>query len=139
MTSDEIHSLTLLALDYFFLLFHTSLIFFNLFGWIWPKTRKWNLLCLLATAFSWFVLGIRYGFGYCICTDWHWQILTARGIRNLPNSYITYLIERFSGIHPDEKLVDIITGTTFVVALLCSIASNIAARRASDKHAHSPR
>jgi len=30
---------------------------------------------LLLTAFSWFVLGIWYGWGYCVCTDWHYMVL----------------------------------------------------------------
>jgi hypothetical protein len=29
----------LLVLDVGFLVFHTALIFFNVFGWLWPKTR----------------------------------------------------------------------------------------------------
>ncbi|MEO5906489.1 MAG: DUF2784 family protein, partial [Saprospiraceae bacterium] len=61
-------------LDYFFFFFHTSLILFNCFGWIFPKLRRWNLITLLLTAFSWFVLGIWFGLGYCVCTDWHWAV-----------------------------------------------------------------
>jgi hypothetical protein len=47
-------------LDIGFICFHTLLILFNLLGWIWASTRRWNLYTLLATGFSWFVLGIWY-------------------------------------------------------------------------------
>ncbi|TFH36129.1 MAG: DUF2784 domain-containing protein, partial [Bacteroidia bacterium] len=30
-------------IDILFVIFHTSLIIFNLFGWIWRRTRLWNL------------------------------------------------------------------------------------------------
>ena len=44
-------------LDKFFFVFHSSIILFNLFGWIWRKTRRWNLLLILLTAASWTFLG----------------------------------------------------------------------------------
>jgi len=62
-------------LDYFFLVFHLGIVIFNLFGWIWPKTRKANLILLLLTAASWFGLGLIYGIGFCPFTEWHWQVL----------------------------------------------------------------
>ena len=60
--------------DIFFVIFHSALIAFNLAGWIWRKTRKAHLVVLSLTMVSWFVAGIWYGFGYCPCTDWHWQV-----------------------------------------------------------------
>ena len=64
-------------LDIFFIVFHTSLIFFNLFGWIWKYTRRANLVALLLTGGSWFILGLYYGIGYCPFTEWHWEVLHA--------------------------------------------------------------
>jgi len=111
-------------LDKFFLFFHTALIFFNLFGWVWRKTRRLNLFTLLATAFSWFGLGLRYGFGYCPCTDWHWQVKLKLGQYDLPNSYIKYLIDTFTGLDINASLVDALTGIFFALALIASIATN---------------
>ncbi|MBT3271653.1 MAG: DUF2784 family protein, partial [Spirochaetales bacterium] len=54
-------------------MFHSCVIIFNLTGWIWRKTRIPHLILIGLTAFSWFVLGIWYGFGYCPSTDWHWR------------------------------------------------------------------
>ncbi|RYE13823.1 MAG: DUF2784 family protein [Sphingobacteriales bacterium] len=112
--------------DWFFLIFHTVVILFNLFGWIWRKTRKANLILLLLTAFSWFVLGIWYGWGYCICTDWHWQILQKTGENNLPDSYITYLLMRlFPDLHVPQVIIDSATAGLFFLALLISVVLNI--------------
>ena len=117
-------AMKLIILDGFFRMFHTALIFFNLFGWIFRRTRLLNLITLMLTAFSWLVLGYWYGFGYCVCTDWHWKVLEARGEHNLPYSYVTYLAQRLLGMHPNPELVDIITGTAFGLAFVCSIVAN---------------
>lgn len=66
--------LWLRLLDVAFFAFHTVLVLFNLLGWVWRPTRRWNLITLGVTACSWFVMGLWYGIGYCICTDWHWQV-----------------------------------------------------------------
>ena len=112
-------------LDYFFTGFHTALIIFNLFGWIHPKTRKFNLITLLLTGVSWFILGIFYGIGYCPLTDWHFKILEKLGETNLPNSYITYLVARLTGYNFKEALIDRITLIGYLTALVISITLNL--------------
>ena len=84
-------------LDIFFLVFHSLLVLFILFGWIWKRTRKAPLLVLILTMASWFGLGLRYGFGYCPSTDWHWQVKRKLGESDLPNSFIEYVLERLTG------------------------------------------
>lgn len=112
-------------LDILFLLFHTGLILFNLFGWIWKVTRKWNLATLGLTAFSWFVLGIWYGFGYCPCTHWHWLVRRELGHYGMPNSYIKFLVETWTGWSPDAVLVDTATAIFFFLAVAASLYVNI--------------
>lgn len=112
-------------LDLFFVVFHTVLIIFNLFGWIWHKTRLLNLITLLLTAASRFILGIFYGMGYCFMTDWHWQVLHELGVYDLPNSYISYLVERITGTLPNQDLVDILTLAGLFLALGISVYLNI--------------
>lgn len=112
-------------LDIFFLVFHSSLVIFNLFGWIWKKTRRLNLITLLLTGGSWFILGIFYGIGYCPLTDWHFRILEKLGKTDLPNSYMAYLAERLTGIRFDPHLVDTFTLAGFAVALMLSLIVNI--------------
>lgn len=119
---------TYYLLHYFFLLFHTGLILFNCLGWIWRKTRRWNLYTLLATGCSWFVLGIFYGWGYCPCTDWHWQVLYELGANDLPRSYIAYLVELWMGLTLDPMTVDVATLGVFILALIISAITNYRSR-----------
>ena len=114
----------LIFADWFFVLFHSSVVLFNLFGWIWQKTRRANLALLTLTAASWFILGIWYGIGYCPLTDWHWDVLKELGRSDLPNSYIKYLIDRIVGTDLDANLVDNSVAICFGVAVFASIFVN---------------
>ena len=113
------------ALDYFFIVFHLALVIFNLFGWIWKKTRRVNLVVLLLTGGSWFILGLFSGIGYCPLTDWHWQVLAKLGHMPSETSYMQYLMARVFGLHFGSHLVDMVTLITFLVALALSAALNI--------------
>ena len=113
------------TVDLFFVIFHTVLTLFNLSGWAWKKSRRLNLITLLLTGASWFVLGLFYGIGYCPLTEWHFRVLRKLGERNLPYSYIDYLIERLTGVDFSAKLVDTATGIGFFLALGISLFLNI--------------
>lgn len=126
-TGNEMYEL----LDIFFVFFHSFLIAFNLFGWTWKKTRKANLVLLLLTAFSWFVLGIWYGIGYCPLTDWHWKVLRHLGNYNLPNSYVKYLADRITGLDFNAQLVDTLVVMLFLLAFIGSIFTNMKDRKAA--------
>ena len=112
-------------LDKFFFVFHSFIIVFNLFGWTWGKTRKANLMVLFLTAFSWFILGIWYGIGYCFCTEWHYQVRMKLGYFDMPSSYIKFLIDSVTGLDVNAKLADIFTLTFFLLALIASILTNV--------------
>ena len=113
-------------LDIFFVIFHSSLIIFNLFGWIWKRTRIANLITLLVTAGSWLILGLIVGsIGYCPLTEWHFNILNRLGIYDLPISYIKYLIDRLAGSDINAGLVDAVTLWGLIIALLLSVIVNI--------------
>ncbi len=111
-------------LNGFFFIFHSGLIVFNLFGWLWPATRKWNLLTLTATGFSWFGLGIWYGWGYCPCTEWHWEVRLALGYRDMPYSYIKFLVDKLTGLDVNAILVDTATVVGYFSALVASLWVN---------------
>ncbi len=108
----------------FFFIFHISLIFFNLFGWLYAPFRKWNLFTLLLTAFSWFGLGFFYGFGYCFLTDWHWLVREKLGYAIESDSYIHFLIIELTNISISAYWVDVLTGFLFFAALAFSMATN---------------
>lgn len=107
-----------------FFIFHTGFIVFNLFGWIWKTTRRWNLATLLLTALSWFGLGIWYGIGYCPCTHWHWLVLQKLGYTHLPDSYISFLVQSLTGLHFKAATVDAWTAILFFAALVLSFYAN---------------
>ena len=116
-------------LDIFFVIFHTSVVIFNLFGWIWKKTRRANLYLLLLTGASWGGLGLFYGLGYCPLTDLHFRVLEKMGIYNLPNSYIKYLADRITGLSFNQDLVDSLTLYFYLAALVTSLVINYIDKR----------
>ena len=112
-------------LDKFFFIFHSALILLILFGWIWRKTRVANLIVVLLTAFSWFILGIWYGFGFCPSTEWHWQVRMKLGHYDMPSSYTKFLIDSLTGMDVNEKLVDIFAVMFLTLALFASVLTNM--------------
>ena len=121
MTTILVNKFILHFVDYFFFVFHTVLTLFNVFGWIIPRWRLANLITLSLTAFSWFVLGIWYGFGYCPFTDWHWKVRQLLGYTDDSNSYIHFLILKITGINFSERFVDVSTVIVFFSANFISI------------------
>ena len=121
-------------LDYFFFVFHTVLIFFNLFGWIWKKTRMLNLIVILLTAGSWGILGIWYGFGYCPFTDWHWKVRMELGHDDMTGSYIKFLADALTGM--DWGTLRIFTVGSLSAALGASLYTNLRdyRKKPSDRH-----
>jgi hypothetical protein len=112
-------------LDKFFFVFHSALMVFILFGWTWRKTRIANLIVILLTAFSWTVLGIWYGFGYCPSTDWHWQVRMKLGYSDMPTTYTKFLIDSLTGLDVNETLVDFFAVIFLLLALFASTYTNI--------------
>jgi uncharacterized protein DUF2784 len=115
--------------NYFFYTFHTILILFNLFGWLHAKTRKLNLISLMATFGSWMLLGFWKGWGYCFLTDWHYQVLQSLGERGMPSSYIAFLVQKITGWLPDARLVNTLTLGLALLALACSIWVNVRSKK----------
>ena len=116
-------------LDIFFTTTHIVLTLFNLTGWIWPRTRRLHLITLGLTLLSWFVLGFWYGWGYCVLTDWHWQVKERLGERNLPASFIKYYADKVSGKDVDPALVDRVTLACLVFAVGAALYVNFIRKR----------
>jgi len=112
-------------LNIFFFVFHTCIVLFIVFGWIWKKTRLANLILIVLTTFSWFFLGIWYGFGYCPCTDWHWQVRMKLGLYDSSTSYLEFLVEKLTGLDVSRGLVDIFAVAFLVAAFCLSIVLNV--------------
>jgi len=121
----DIRRITMLQfLDYFFLIFHAVFTIFNMTGWIWKKTRKVHLATIAATAFSWFIIGIWYGWGFCFCTDWHWRVREALGRPIRSYSYIHFLILETTGMDLPPAMVDNATMAIFIACCCMSILLN---------------
>jgi hypothetical protein len=112
-------------LNIFFFVFHTAFTLFNITGWVFKATRKWNLITLLLTGCSWFIAGIWYGWGYCVCTDWHWQVRRHLGYCDEETSYIQFLLQKLTGANFDLQLVEQATLIVFLLSLAASIWLNI--------------
>ncbi|NIM89966.1 MAG: DUF2784 family protein [Candidatus Aminicenantes bacterium] len=111
-------------LNIFFFVFHSALMVFIIFGWMWKKTRVANLVVVLLTTFSWFILGIWYGFGFCPSTEWHWQVRIELGYYDMPNSYTKFLVDSLTGLDVSQKLVDVFAVLFLVMALMASVFTN---------------
>ena len=94
----------------------------------------WNFASLSLTAFSWFILGIFYGFGFCFLTEWHWRVREALGHTNESNSYIHFLLVKMFDISVSEKVVDIFTGVFFSSAVVASVYVNFIRKKAGHEH-----
>lgn len=103
------------VLDWALFVFHGAFILFNMVGWIWDRTRVFHLATLGFTAFSWFVMGAYWGWGYCVCTDLHSTIRERLGYANPEATFIQQLGGHFFGISIDRTLADWIAGIIFTV------------------------
>ncbi len=112
------------TLDVFLELLHIAVILFNLFGWIFQKTRFLHWISVNITAFSWLIMGFFYGFGYCFLTDWHWQVKSYLGNVPSENSFIAYFLNK-TGMFIDSSTVDLITAVVFAIVFIISWVLNI--------------
>ena len=134
MEVTELSPITLVFLDHAFLVAHTALIFFNLFGWAWRRTLRLNLLSIFLTAGSWVAFAPWYGLGYCPCTDWHWQVKWALGQTHLPNNYLTYLFDAWTGIAVSDEFAFRLAWGGLLPALALSVGLNLKGRRIGKKN-----
>lgn len=111
-------------LNYFFVIFHGSLVLFNITGWAFKRTRRIHLYTISLTILSWVGLGLMYGWGYCPCTDWHWDVKRHLGEQNLPASYIKYYADYLTGMNWDAFIIDIGTAAVGISAFLLSVWFN---------------
>ena len=121
--------ITSLLLDCFLSSFHVLFIFFNLFGWMSERTLRWHFLCVMTTAFSWVGLGFFYGWGYCVITDWHWQIKESLGERDLPGSYISYALIEYFGLRLSDEWINVSSSLIFASVFILSFVLNAKALR----------
>jgi hypothetical protein len=116
---------------------HTAWIAFTCLGWAWRRTRPWQLAAAALTATSWFGLGFWYGWGYCPCTDWHWQVRSRLGFDD-PPSYVQLLIREVTGVSLEPSTADTVALTTLAIATLLGVTLRVRDRLRSTEYAASP-
>ena len=112
-------------LNILFFVFHSFIVLINTLGWIFRPTRKLNLLTLLLTGASWFILGIWYGWGYCVCTHWHWIVREKLGYHDESRNYIHFLILKLTGLDLAEKPLETGIMIIFSISIVMSISLNL--------------
>lgn len=117
-------------LDKLFFAFHTIWIAFNLIGWARRETRRLHRITVALTAFSWFVLGAFYGWGYSLCTDWHFRVRRALGFHDIESSYVQLLIHHMLGIELSRRTSDRLTITVFALVVAAAAIGYRRDRRA---------
>lgn len=113
---------SLSAIDVLFFVFHTALILFNLVGWVWAPIRRLHLICIAATLFSWVVMGAFYGFGYCLCTDWHFQVRRSLGLPVFGHTYLQLMAQVFWGIEMSQTVSNLLAGGGLLFILMAMLA-----------------
>jgi hypothetical protein len=78
-----------------------------------------------ATLFSWLVLGLKYGLGYCFLTDRHWYIKRQLGETDLPASFVKYFLDTYTFFDISPAIVDLVTGIGFGTVVLIATFLNL--------------
>ena len=108
-------------LNFFYEALHLLVVFSNLLLWMFKKSRLFHFYLVNLTMFSWVGLGWWYGFGYCFLTQWHWEIKKECGESSqLPNSFISYLLNEYFHFFPKSLYVDIVTAVSFILVFSLS-------------------
>jgi len=111
----------LVLLDWFLHGLHLVIIIFVLTGWMIGLLRRMHLAALAIVWLSWLGLGLYVGnLGYCILTDWQWQVKAALGENYLPPSYLEYIYWRITRENIDDILI---SWGAAVVLLICTLIS----------------
>lgn len=103
---------------------HLFIIIFSVIGWMIPALRPYHLLLCVLIAFSWFALGARKGWGYCLVTDWQWSLMRSMGVTDLPSSYMPMLYRFITGHGGDDRRIEKVTRTVFYCSFLASLVVN---------------
>jgi hypothetical protein len=110
------------VLNFFLIVLHGVLLFFNIFGWIPRRTRLLHLITMLLTAGSWFLIGPMIwgwlnGLNVCVITEWHNSVRTKLDYPPMTN-YASYLLNMIPGVEADMQDGEYVVGAGAVFALL---------------------
>ncbi len=119
----------LAALDWLLHVMHLAVIIFVMTGWMLRRLRRLHLAVLAVVWFSWLALGLYVGnLGYCLLTDWQWQVKAALGEVYLPPSYPEYLYWRLTGGDIADRLMAFVAAAVLIGCTLVSLWLNLRRR-----------
>ena len=108
-------------LDIFLGVFHVLIILACLLGWVFPCAQRAHLILMGVVVGCWFLLGLKYGIGYCPLTDWNWQVKEQLGEIAQPHSFIKYIWDKIFLTPISPKAVDLLTFIAFFIALIAAL------------------
>ena len=125
-------------LDIFIGVIHALLILACLLGWIFPRTRRTHLILMGGVVGCWFLLGLKYGIGYCPLTDWHWQVKEQLGTSYgaLPVSFIKHVWDGALPWPIGARAADILTFAAFFTSVAITIYLNFFRRMPRKKEGY---
>ena len=121
---DSLHRLLLKIADVALFWAHALVAGFCAFGWLIEGAEKLHFYLILTIGFSWYVLGLHYGIGYCVLTDWQWQVRKKLGCTPEHGSFVQLLLERASGMHLNVSQVKLFAYTIYWLSAVISIYIN---------------
>lgn len=122
-----LQQLWLKLVDVIFFWAHALIAALCAFGWLIPGGERLHLVVILGIAFSWYVLGLWHGIGYCILTDWQWRVRQRLGMTPEHGSFVQLLLERASGMHLNANQVKMFAYGVFWVSAFISVYINFIA------------
>ena len=112
----------LLLADHALNIFHLAIVIMLLTGWMSYRTRRLHRWVVSITVICWTAVAWAMGKkpGYCPVTDWHWQIKRLRGEKDIPSSYIDYLLRKV-GLQFNPDLIDLAAMITLGLIVLVTL------------------
>lgn len=103
-------------------LLHSGMVLFMMAGWAFRCLLLAHRMVLALIWGSWLGVGWYVGYlGYCVLTDWHWQLKEAMGEYGMPPSYIEYMLWQLGAPDLPDRWVMYGTAGTFIVITLLSL------------------
>lgn len=103
---------------------HLALTVFAGVGWMLPASRLLNWYVIVLIFASWFGLGLRFGFTYCLLTDLQSRVRRHLGSKQPMKSFVKDLLDRITKRDLNPAYVEIGTQLAFYLSAAASFYVN---------------
>ena len=111
-------------IDLIFNILHIAVILINCLGWTYKPVKKFSLYLILITLFSWSIVGIFGGIGFCPITYLHSKYLLSNHDYILPFSYLDYIFINNLDFDISSRTISLISIIVIFSSLYLSLAKN---------------